>query len=401
MATCQLQFRVTDFFGAIRTAGCCALGLIMADLATAADDERSCAPVAEWTVPGSSQISATELLSRAAKSQVVLLGEKHDNADHHRWELYTVAALSALRPQLALGFEMFPRRVQPALDRWVAGELSDDEFLKATDWARVWGIATEDYFSLFHFARLNRTQMIALNVDRDFVREVRQNSFESVPAEKREGVSKPSPASEAYVERLFAVYSEHPEKKAGPPARTDPEFQRFVEAQLIWDGAMAQAIAAAVARRPDALVIGIMGSSHIAYGQGVPHQLDQLGIKNVTTLLPWDRDADCKQLSAGLATAVFGFPKRPPPSPSRPLLGVALETVPEGVRIQTVSKGSVAEVADLRIGDVVFEAAGTAIKQAADLRAAVEKTAPGTWLPLKVKRQNESVELIAKFPAPR
>jgi S1-C subfamily serine protease len=55
----------------------------------------------------------------------------------------------------------------------------------------------------------------------------------------------------------------------------------------------------------------------------------------------------------------------------------------------------------LRIGDVVFEAAGTAIKQAADLRAAVEKTAPGTWLPLKVKRQNESVELIAKFPAPR
>jgi S1-C subfamily serine protease len=75
--------------------------------------------------------------------------------------------------------------------------------------------------------------------------------------------------------------------------------------------------------------------------------------------------------------------------------------VPEGVRIQTVSKGSVAEVADLRIGDVVFEAAGTAIKQAADLRAAVEKTAPGTWLPLKVKRQNESVELIAKFPAPR
>jgi len=29
----------------------------------------------------------------------------------------------------------------------------------------------------------------------------------------------------------------------------------------------------------------------------------------------------------------------------------------------------------------------------------VQRQAPGTWLPLKVKRGSETLELIAKFPA--
>src|SRR3982751_3933141 len=115
----QLQFRVTDFLRTIARCAWCALGLITANLASAADAEPSCAPTSEWTVPGSGRIASTELFARAAKAGVVLLGESHDNADHHRWELQTVAALSALHPQMALGFEMFPRRVQGALDRWV------------------------------------------------------------------------------------------------------------------------------------------------------------------------------------------------------------------------------------------------------------------------------------------
>ncbi|MBI4192965.1 MAG: ChaN family lipoprotein [Betaproteobacteria bacterium] len=393
---------VPHFSPAASRTGLCALGLIAMEItaATPAGAQQSCVPAGEWSVPGAGRIAAPEILARAARAQVVLLGESHGNADHHRWELQTMAALAALRPKVVLGFEMFPRRVQGELDRWVAGELSEQEFLKASDWSRVWGSATASYLPLFHFARLNRIPMIALNVERDFVQAVRAKGFDGVPAEKREGVSRPAPPGEAYLGRLFASYSEHPQAKGRATARSDLEFLRFVEAQLVWDRAMAQALADAAARYPDALVIGIMGNAHVAHGDGVPYQLEQLGVKHVASLLPWNPNAGCDKLSAGLATAVFGLPAaRPGDAPPRQRLGITVETASDGVHVAAVEAGSIAEAAGLRVGDVLIEIAGTPVKVPAEVRAIVDSMVPGTWLPLKAERQREFVELTAKFPA--
>lgn len=368
--------------------------LIAAAVASPAQAQNACAPASEWTIPGSGRVAAQEILSRAAAMSVVLLGESHDDADHHRWQLNTIAGLAALRPRLALGFEMFPRRVQGALDRWVAGELDEAAFLKAADWSSFWRFDAALYMPLFQFARLNRVPMIALNVEHSFVSEVGAKGLESVPLSRREGVTDPVPASEAYLKKLFAAFGEHPEK-GGTLARSDPAFGRFVQAQLVWDRAMAQALAEAAA--PGRLVVGVMGSGHIAGGDGVPHQLRSLGMTRIASLLPWDRDADCKTFSPGLATAVFGIPAARP-APSRPLLGITIRRTPEGVGIVAVRADSIAQAAGLRAGDILIEAAGLAIKAAGDVRPIVESMAPGTWLPLKVRRQGDTIELTAKFP---
>lgn len=383
-----------------RAIGLVAAALLAAAFALPARAHEACAPAGAWTLPGGGPIAAPELFARAAAAQVVLLGESHDDADHHRWELQTVAALAALHPKLILGFEMFPRRVQPALDRWVAGELSEAEFLKASDWSQVWGYDAAFYLPLFEFARLNRVPMLALNVEHSFTRTVGAKGLAAVPPDQREGVSEPAAASAAYLTRLFEAYAQHLEKKSSAPARTDPEFHHFVQAQLVWDRAMAQALAAAAASNPDALVVGVMGRQHVAHGDGVPHQLDSLGIKRVVSLLPWDADADCGRLSAGLATAVFGLPPVPPApaAPAPPLLGVQIEAVADGIRVVAVSPGSIAEAAGLRAEDVLIEAAGTAVKTTGELRAIVMRMAPGTWLPLRAMRKRGLIELMAKFP---
>jgi len=358
--------------------------------------QKDCAPIGQWTVPGGARIESNEVLMRAARGSVVLLGESHDNADHHRWQLQTVGALAALHPKLVLGFEMFPRRVQGALDRWVAGELSEEEFLRASDWSRVWGMETEHYLPLFHFARINRIPMLALNVERNFVQTVRARGIEAVPPEKREGVTAAAPASEAYVDWLYRIFSEHFEK-GRIVGRGDPEFRRFVAAELIWDSAMGQAIAQSVARDTETLVVGIMGSGHIRFGHGVPHQLESLGVTRIASLLPWSAGTDCGDFTQGMATAVFGLPAEQP-ARSRPLLGVTLETATEGVRVVTVAPGSIAEAAGLRAGDVIVEAAGKALKAFGEVRSVVQGVLSGTWLPLKVRRGDEIVELVAKFP---
>ena len=85
-----------------------------------------------------------------------MLGERHDSAEQHRWQLQTLTGLHAYRPNLVIGMEMFPRRVQPALDRWVAGETTEQQFLAESDWRTVWGYDSQFYMPILHFARMNR-----------------------------------------------------------------------------------------------------------------------------------------------------------------------------------------------------------------------------------------------------
>lgn len=358
-------------------------------------------PVGAWVVPGGGSIDTEYLLASLAASRVVLLGERHDRLEDHRWQLQMLAALHARRPDMVIGFEMFPRRVQPVLDRWVAGELGEQEFLRQSEWNKVWGYDPQLYLPLFHFARMNRIPMVALNVEPEFTKKVTREGFDAVAPEKREGVSRPAPASPAYVAKLFEIYLEHDRSKdGGKPTPQSPDFLRFVESQTTWDRAMAQGLAEALARRPGALAVGIAGGGHAVHDHGIPHQLADLGVTEVKVLMPWDRGKDCGELVAGYADAVFGVQEPKGAAAARPRLGVSIEAVEGGVAIRAVEKGSIAESTGLRAGDVILEIAGRPAVGTDDVRSAVQAMAPGTWLPMKVRREGGTTEMVARFPAP-
>ncbi len=378
------------------------LNLGLAQVKSLNKENVDCVPVASWVAPTGRKISGNEVIARAAKQQVVLLGEMHDNLEHHRWQLQMLAALHATRPDMVIGFEMFPRQVQKALDRWVAGELSETEFLAAADWDAVWNTDASFYLPLFHFARMNRIPMVTLNIDTRLRREISAKGFDGVPESEREGVTRPAAPSVAYLDYLLPIYREHERegKKKPETSRDDPDFRRFVESQQLWDRAMAQAIHLALNRPGRPLVVGIMGAGHIRHGYGVPHQLKDLKVADVAMLLPWDNDKACGQLVAGIADAVFGVAPFAMHVQQYQRLGIRFEMAQDGgARILQIEKGSIAETAGLRDSDVILEVAGVTVKQTGDVVAAVKRQGPGTWLPLKVRRGGEMIEIIAKFPA--
>ena len=91
-----------------------------------------------------------------------------------------------------------------------------------------------------------------------------------MPSTEREGVGDPAPASSFYRDRLFEWFKKHP--AAGEDARAAAErFERFVCAQQFWDRAMAEALAGAHRDARQPRVVGITGSGHIEYGDGVPY----------------------------------------------------------------------------------------------------------------------------------
>jgi len=392
-------------------AGAVAIGLVVGagegDAADATPAGRCLAPAA-WTVPDGEQshvTGATALLSEMAKREVVLLGEHHDQDDHHRWQLQALTALHAQRPDMVIGFEMFPRRVQPALDRWVAGDLTVRQFLEQAEWGKVWDLPADFYLPLFQFARINRIPMVALNVDAKLNKAITAKGWDAVAEGEREGVGRPAPPSRAYRDFLFEIYREHATvggKETAKAQAADRAFGYFVEAQTTWDRAMAEALARHVVAgsapgKP--LAVGIMGSGHIRYGHGVPHQLRALGVKDIGTLLPVPFDFDCKELRAGLADAVFALPEIATAKPEPPRLGVRLEESEGGVRIADVTAGSLAERTGLKAGDRLLEVAGVDAKKLTPVIAAIRQQPAGTWLPMRVQRGSETLDLVVRFPA--
>lgn len=370
-------------------------------LSSPASAQAACVPDARWLVPGTDATQSIEtpaLVARVAHRPVVLLGEGHDIREHHRWQAQTIAALQATRADLVLGFEMFPHSAQPALDRWVAGDLTEAELLRATDWKRNWGYDAQMYLPIFHFARMNRIPMVALNIDRDLSRVIGAGGFDALPPEKREGLSRPAPALPAYEDFLFESYAQHANAPGREPARTDEGFRQFREAQLLWDRAMAERIAGVFAGRPGALVVALMGSGHVINGWGVPHQLRALGVPDPAVLLPWEPENDCARLVTGYADAVFGLTERNEDDQPRPRLGLWLEPARDGVTIKDIEPGGLGDTAGLQKNDLLVEVAGRLPREPGDVSDIVQRQAPGTWLPLKIRRDGRTLELIAKFP---
>lgn len=118
--------------------------------------------------------SAAQLVEHLVDEPYVLVGEKHDNPDHHRLQHWLLAELHARRPQAALVMEMLDSGQQAAVDALQNQSLPDDGVLqqrlqwsKGWDWTLYgplvrWGLTTPERLLA---ANLDRTEMRALYAD--------------------------------------------------------------------------------------------------------------------------------------------------------------------------------------------------------------------------------------------
>lgn len=110
--------------------------------------------------------SFDKLVRDAARADVVLFGELHNNPICHWLQLQLTRELVQARGnQLVLGAEMFEADNQKALSGYVSGQLSANEFAQQ---ARLWPNYTTDYRPVVELARDKKLSFIATNVPRRF-----------------------------------------------------------------------------------------------------------------------------------------------------------------------------------------------------------------------------------------
>jgi uncharacterized iron-regulated protein len=348
-------------------------------------------PKATWFAPAKARtVPASEVLDDAAKADVVMLGETHDRAEIHRWQMHVCAALHARRPNMAVGFEMFQRRQQPVLDRWVAGELGTDAFLLEAEWFDVWGFDPEIYLPLFHFCRLHRVRMLAINCYRALVTRVRKEGWDAIPEAERDGLTPSASPTEGYRRYLADITGGFRGGGGMPSIASDG----FIAAQQTWDRAFAVNMRRALDVADPPLVVGIIGRGHLEFGHGTPHQLRDLGVDNQRVLLPHEDDRPlARSCVAGLADAIFHLDTVEPPSARTARAGLRWTSASTPPLVSSVDADSPAAKAGVVAGDRVTSVDGRAVATPVEAFGILRRLPAGRSVSLVVQRDGAAIDV--------
>jgi hypothetical protein len=158
-----------------------------------------------WDVRRRAYVDDAALLDAARGAHFVLLGEKHDDADHHRLQAWVVAALVAGGRAPAVAFEQIDADRQGAVDDARRREKGDvDAIARAVDWAKSGWPAWESYAPIARVAVESGLPVVAANLPHATARGlVRQGPGAMADADRaRLGLDRPlPPAAEASLRR--------------------------------------------------------------------------------------------------------------------------------------------------------------------------------------------------------
>jgi uncharacterized iron-regulated protein len=237
------------------------------------------------------------MLADLARADVVFLGEEHDDPNTHRLELAVLEGLTRRRVPLVLGMEMFERDVQPVLDQYLGGKITEDELLAK---ARPWPRYATDYRPLVEFAKTHAIPVVASNVPRRIASDVSRNGLPVVnelgPDRGLAARDIHCPTTGPYYDRFVEAMSGggHPATAADPSAAdTRATTDRFYLAQCLKDETMGESISDAWQKNygRHATLVHVNGSFHTDYAQGTASAtVNRMGGRRiaVVALLPVD-----------------------------------------------------------------------------------------------------------------
>ncbi len=223
-----------------------------------------------------------QIIDAAGKSDVVFLGENHDDATAHylQTEIFKKAfEIYGKNRKIALSLEMFERDVQTVVDEYLKGLITEKKFL---DDSRPWNNYKTDYRPLIEFAKLNNLPVIAANAPRRYVNMVSRNGRESLnqlsPEAKRWLAPLPyNTASQKYAEKFNALMGGMKSEVNAP--------SKILESQTLWDTTMAFSISELLRKEKSALLIHLNGSFHTENRLGTAEQLLKFNPKAKITVV--------------------------------------------------------------------------------------------------------------------
>lgn len=203
--------------------------------------------------------------------QVVLIGEFHDQRDHHRLQLELIKELHRQGKKLAIALEMFDLEKQHILDDWVRGETPLKEFVAR--YQQGWSVNWAEYDSIMLFARNNRIPLVALDAPPDIVKLVTYKGagalgYDSLLRLPENTTTEMLPSYRKFMSTVFRTHD-----------IPDFMFDNFCAAQGLRNSAMSERIAGFVRENPQKTVVVIAGVGHVMR-RAIPSFISKKGISH-------------------------------------------------------------------------------------------------------------------------
>jgi uncharacterized iron-regulated protein len=221
-----------------------------------------------------------DFITALSGCDVIFVGEIHDNPEHHLIEVQILQALAdRAGNHLSIGMEFFQRGQQEAIDQYLQGAISEDGFLDAVKWKESWGFDYLLYRPLMLLSKERGMRVLALNAPSVIVRKVARSGLSGLTAEERDQIAKEidlgNEAHRKYVREAFTGH-QHADLK---------QFERFYEAQCVWEETMAETISRHLASSGGKMVT-FSGNGHIVYKFGIPERtLRRIPVTAATVVL--------------------------------------------------------------------------------------------------------------------
>ncbi len=215
------------------------------------------------------KIDRETFYTRLAEAKYVVVGESHPVVpDHAEQDRIYRAMLERHKGMVALGLEMVSRPYQDQLDAFVAGAVGEEELLELLEWETRWGYPAYLYTPMFREARRASAPIVALNARRELTRAVSKEGVDGLPPEMAQDLVDLDLSNDAHREWMRAIFESH--GMAMEPAK----FEKFYQAQVVWDETMADSAYRLLAARPDLSAIVILaGRGHTERNWGIPSRI--------------------------------------------------------------------------------------------------------------------------------
>jgi uncharacterized iron-regulated protein len=317
------------------------------------------------------------IIPTLAHKRVVFIGEIHNRYEHHLTQLEIIRRLHAIHPRMAIAMEAFQQPFQHFLDGYIAGELSEQDLLRGSEYYQRWRFDFRHYAPILRFAREHELPVIALNLPAELTRKAGQVGIEGLDEADKAAIPDVIDRSDtAYEARLRDVFDQHPH-------RENQSFDRFLDVQLLWDEGMAERAARYLQAHPQDVLVVLAGNGHLAYGSGIPQRLQRrYPVDSAIVLNSWEGG----DLHPDLADYLLLPEQRVLPAAGK--MGLMINDENGELEILSCKRDSPCAAHGIKGGDIIAAINAKPVTSVADLRLIMWDKKPGDNLIVRIRREH-------------
>jgi len=216
-----------------------------------------------WDVSSARFIDRQSLVARLARADFILLGERHDNPDHHLLQAEVLRSVIAVGRRPAVGFEMFGLDDTTAIADHLAAAPNDATGLgRAVNWNERGWPDWAMYQPIAAAALEAKLRIVATNLPLATARKMSRDGMTALEPRVVRDLSLDRPPSESV---LAAMAGDIRDSHCG--YASEESVKAMVGVQRARDAQMAQSLIAA--GDPDGAIL-VAGAGHVRNDYGIP-----------------------------------------------------------------------------------------------------------------------------------